>query len=95
MMSFDVSSLFTSILLSKTIEITLEQIYDRTEINAYIPKTIMKETLLLCTKDIYFLYEDEIYQQTDGVGMESLLRPILAGILFVELKTTTVPTLGN
>ena len=55
----------------------------------------MKETLLLCTKDIYFLYEDEIYQQTDGVGMESLLRPILARILFVELKTTILPTLGN
>ena len=40
-MSFDVRSLLTSILLSKTIEITLERIYDRTEINAYIPKNLM------------------------------------------------------
>ena len=95
MMSFDVRSLFTSILLSKTIEIILERIYDRTEINAYIPKTIIKEILLLCTKDVHFLCEDEIYQQTDGVGMESLLRPILAGNFLVELETTIVPTLDN
>ena len=61
-MSFDVTSLLASILLSKTIEITLERIYDRTEINAYIPKTIIKEILLLCTKDVHFLYVDEIYQ---------------------------------
>ena len=95
MMSFNVRSLFKSMLLSKTIEIILGRIYDRTEINAYIPKTIMKEILLLCTKDFHFLYEDEIYQQTDGVGMESLLRPILASISLVEIEPTIVPTLGN
>ena len=31
-----------------------------------------------------FLFEDKIYQ-TDGVAMTSLLGPILAGIIMVEL----------
>ena len=57
-MSFDVKSLFTSIPLNETIEITLERIYDRKEINTDIPKTIMKEMLLLCTKNVHFLFED-------------------------------------
>ena len=51
--------------------------------------------LLLCTKDVHFLFADEIYQQTNGVAMGSPLGPILAGIFMVELETTTVPTLGN
>ena len=60
-----------------------------------IPKTIMKEMLLLCTKDVHFLFEDEIYQQTDGVAMRSPLGPILVGIFMAELETTIVPTPGN
>ena len=55
----------------------------------------MKEMLLLCTKDVHFLFEDDIYQQTDGIAMGSSLGPILAGISIVELETTIVPTLGN
>ena len=57
-MSFDVKSLFASIPLNKTIEITLERIYDQKEINTDIPKTIMKEMQLLCTKNVHFLFED-------------------------------------
>ena len=47
MLSSDLEPLFTSIPLSKTIEITLGRIYDRKETNKDIPKTIMKEMLLL------------------------------------------------
>ena len=61
-MSFEAKSLFTSIPLNKTIEITLERIYDWKEINTDIPKTMTKEMLLLCIKDVQFLFEDEIYQ---------------------------------
>ena len=55
----------------------------------------MKEMLLLCTKDVHFLFKDKIYQQTDGVATRSPLGPILAGVFMVELETTIVPTLGN
>ena len=55
----------------------------------------MKEMLLLCAKDVHFLFEDEIYQETDGVAMGSPFGPILPGIFVVELETTIVPTLNN
>ena len=55
----------------------------------------MKEILLLCAKDVHILFEDEIYQETDGVAMGSPFGPILPGIFVVELETTIVPTLDN
>ena len=46
--------------------------------------------LLLCIKDVQFLFEDKIYQ-TDGVTVGYPLGPIVAGIFIVELETTIVP----
>ena len=51
--------------------------------------------LLLCAKDVHFLFEAEIYQETDGVAMGSPFGPILPGIFVVELETTIVPILDN
>ena len=45
MVSFDVNSLFTNVPLEKTIDITLERIYDRKEINTQIARPEMKELL--------------------------------------------------
>ena len=83
MMSYDAKLLFTSIPLNKTIEIILELICDWKEIKTDIPKIIMKKMLLLLTKDVYFLFEDDIYQQTDGVALGSPFGPILPGIFVV------------
>ena len=95
MMSFNVKSLFTSIPLNKTIKITLERINDWKEVDTDIPKAIMKEMLLLSTKDVYFLFEDDIYQKADVIAVGSPLSPILNFIFMVELETTIAPTLGN
>ena len=83
MMSYDAKLLFTSIPLNKTIEIILELICDWKEIKTDIPKIIMKKMLLLLTKDVCFLFEDDIYQQTDGVALGSPFGPILPGIFVV------------
>ena len=61
--------------------------------NTDIPKAIMKEMLLLYTRNVFFIFEDEIYQQTDGVAMGSPVGPILPGM--VGLETTIVRALGN
>ena len=95
MMSFNVKSLFTSIPLNKTIKIALERIYDWKEVNTDIPKAIVKEMVWLSTKDVYFLFEDDIYQETDGIAVRSPLSPILSFIFMVELEITIAPTLGN
>ena len=41
--SFDVKSLFTNVLLEKTLDMTTERIYDRKEINTQITRPEMKE----------------------------------------------------
>ena len=95
MISFDIKSLFTGIALDKTIEIILQRIYNRNEITTQILMKVMKELLLLCTREVHFTYSNEIYQQNDGVAMRSRVGPILAGIFMLELETSIIPTLGR
>ena len=95
MISFDIKSLFTGIALDKTIEIILQRIYNRNEITTQIRKKVMKELLLLCTREVHFAYSNEIYLQNDGVAMRSCVGPILAGIFMLELETSIIRTLGR
>ena len=53
----------------------------------------MRDLLLLCTKNVHFSYNGDIYTQADGVAMGSPLSPVLAGIFMVELERTKLPTL--
>ena len=62
-------SLFTSVSFEKTTEITSQKRNTWTEINTQLLKKSMKELLLLCTKEVHFIYEDSIYQQNDSVAM--------------------------
>ena len=93
MISFDVVSLFTNVPLDATIDIILRRIYDDKEINTDISRTDMKQLLLICTKDVHFTFNNEIYKQKDGVAMGSPLGPVLAGIFMVELERKVVPTI--
>ena len=69
MVSFDVKSLFTNLPSEKTIDITLERIYDRKEINTQTTRPEMKELLRLCTKNVHITFDNQVYQQNDGVAM--------------------------
>ena len=69
MVSFDVKSLSTNVPLEKIIDITLERIYDRKEINTQITRPETKEVLTLCTKNVHFMFDNQVYQQNDGVVM--------------------------
>ena len=87
--------MLTSILLDKTMKIILPRIYNCNETITQIPKKVMKELFLLCTKKVHFGYSNEIYQQIYGVAMGSPLVPVLAGIFIVELETSVIPTLSR
>ena len=78
--SFDVKSLFTNVLLNQAIEIILSTVYQEKKIKTSIPKNILKELLSLCTKEVHFMFNDEIYIQNDGVAMGCLLETLLANI---------------
>ena len=83
MISFDRKSLFTNVPLHQTIEIILSKVYQEKKIKTSIPKIILRELLYLCTKEVYFMFNDEIYIQNDGVEMGSPLGPLLANISFL------------
>ena len=51
----------------------------------------MKEMLTLCTKNVHFTFNGDIYLQTDDVAIGFPLRPVLAGIFMVHLKRSLVP----
>ena len=86
MVSFDVKSLFTNVPLEKTIEITLERTSDRKEIKTQITRPEMKELLILCTKNVHFMFDNQVYQQNDGMAMGSPLLPVLNWMVFMILN---------
>ena len=47
----------------------LGKIYDDNELYTNMSKKEMKELLLLCTKNLHFTFNNEIYQQCDSVAM--------------------------
>ena len=49
--------------------------------------------LILCTKGVYFTFNEEVYKQTNGVAMGLPLGPVLADIFTVELQNNIVPVL--
>ena len=90
MVSFDVKSLFTNVPSVKTID----RIYDRSEIKNQITRPETKKLLTLCTKNVHFTFDNQVYQQKDS-QKKTLLGPVLTGISMVELETQIVPTLEN
>ena len=55
----------------------------------------MRDLILLCTKNVHFTFNNDLYKQTDGVAMDSPLGPVLAGIIMVELENYIVTRLSN
>ena len=53
-------------------------------------KQEMKEMLLLCTKDVHFTFNEEVYKHTDDVAMGSPTGLVPANIFMVELENTIV-----
>ena len=91
--SFDVKSLFSSVPLTETIDFILDRVYNRKEISNVLTKNEVKKLLILCTKNVHFTLNNEIYVQNVGVAMGSTLGPILGNVFMVELENTLVPRL--
>ena len=92
---FDVKSLFNNVPLDETIETILQKVYVEKKIKTSIPKPILKELLLLCTKHLHFRFNDEIYTQIDGLAMGSSLVPLLANIFMMSLEEKVLPKVSN
>ena len=55
----------------------------------------MKEMLILCTKNVHYIFESRIYVQTDGIALGSPLGPVLANIFMIQLENSLLPNLTN
>ena len=91
--SFDVESLFTSVHLSKTINIILDEMYNKKLLKKNIKKQAMKKLLKDCCTKSVFSFNNTIYEQIYGVSMGSCLGPVLANIIMTELESVIVDKL--
>ena len=71
MVSSDVKSRSTFVPLEYTVDIIIKWIFEEHEITTIFTKYEMKELLTLCTKNVRFTFNNEIYIQIDGIAMSS------------------------
>ena len=78
--SFGICSLFTNVPLAETIEICTETLYDGHLPTPVIPKHVFIELMKTATTSVEFSFNNIMYRQIDGVGMNSPLGPALENI---------------
>ena len=87
LVSYDVTSLFTNIPLQKTIDITINLIFNH-NLNLNITRKELKKLFLFTTSQTHFIFNSKFYNQIDGAAMVSFLGPFLPNIFmgFYESK---------
>ena len=86
MISFDIESLFTNISLAKTINLALDAIF-KSNLNLKISKKDLKTLFELATKGTHFSFDDDVYDQVDGVAMGSPLASALGNLFMSHYET--------
>ena len=76
LVSYDVISLFTNILLQKTIDVAINLIFNHNP-NLNITR---KELFLFSTSQTNFIFNSKLYNQIEGAAISSPLAPVLANI---------------
>lgn len=68
---FDIKSSFTDLLLDTEMDIILKRIYDNYEVTNSIEHKEVKDLITPCSKNVFFTFISNIYQQRDCVAMRS------------------------
>ena len=86
MASLDVESLFTNIPLEETIENCVNDLFfDKSKIDN-LTKQDVYDLLSATAKESFFIFDNSLYRQIDGVAMGSLSGPALANAFCVIMK---------
>ena len=92
LMSYDVSSLFTNVLLDETIKILVDRDFRNHWFSSKYDLNISKEDLIalfgVATKGQLFQFNCSLYEQIEGVTMGSPLGPLLANVFMSSIKRT-------
>ena len=81
--------------LDYTIGAILRRLYTWREIETNVTKKELKDLIILCTKNLHFSFNEQLYLQKDGIAMGLPLGPVIAGIFMVELERNLLPTLSQ
>ena len=86
--SLDVDSLFTNIPLKETINTCTNLLYKNVDIIEGINKSEFDNLLSLATQELYFMLNDILYKQKNGVALGSSLGHTMANVFlsFYEMK---------
>jgi len=92
LVSYEVSSLFTNVPLDETIHILADKAFANDWFNKTHHLNLSKQDrvdlLEGATKDQLFLFNGQLYEQTDGVAMGSPLGPLLANVFMCSIEET-------
>ena len=75
MASFDITSLFTNIPLDATVNISLNESFDKKQCVSYVDQASFEKLLQLAMKELVFIFDKTIYKQFDNAAMSSPLAP--------------------
>ena len=100
--SFNVKSLFTNVLLQRSINVISKRIYDDKLIDTDIKKNTKRKLIKDTCKKTAFSFDSIIYEQIDGVSMgvrmlvwENPPALVLTNIIMIELAKIVVQKLTN
>ena len=95
--SLDVENLFTNVPVNETIDIIINNIYNNPSLPPLkINPNILRKLLLTCTTEVPFYgHLGNIYVQTDGVSMGSVLGPIFSNFYMSDLENRIFNSIKN
>ena len=93
--SLDVASLFTNVLLNRSIKIFLKTVYEEKLLATKLRKSILKKLIKDTCRKTAFPYNNKVYKRIDSVLLGSSLGPVLANIKMIELEKVVLPVLIN
>ena len=86
--SYDVSSLFTSVPVDQALNIIKDLLEKEYTLKDRTVMGVNDIILLLefCLKNTYFSFQDQLFEQVEGVAMGSLVSPIVANLYMEYLE---------
>ena len=79
LVSFDVESVFTNVPVKETTEMAIDLIFQNNP-NIKFSKAQLRKLFSFATSRTHFLFNDQYFDQTDGLSMGSPLGPTLANL---------------